>query len=499
MSWAGILPMAHEADRVFQAALQDQRTTQTDLLRRILAENCETEFGRAHQFATIGSIDDYRRAVPLMPADSFVPWVDRIAAGQPNILTHAPVVAFERTSGTMAGGRLVPYTAASLAAFRHAVLPWLADLARRRPGITRGRLYASISPATRPAMQTASGIPIGLDSDAAYLGEDLVAPFLALLAVSPLIGRMEDMDAWRIATLAQLIEADDLSFVSIWSPTFLVELVGAIPANSDAIAARLSPEARRRLADATRTGQLETARLWPMLDCISCWTDGASARFARILAAQFPGVAIDPKGLLATEAAMTVPHGDGEGALTAVMSSVVEYIDPSGEAHLCDTLESGVRYRVAVTTPGGLYRYAIGDVVTCTSVERGIARLRFEGRDGVTSDLVGEKLDDAFVSSVLDGIDLSCALVPDESPARYRLWIDASLDDAALGSIAARVDTALRANPHYDYARNLKQLDAVVACSRPGFMLDVTRRKVAAGARLGDVKPVGLLLRGDVQ
>jgi hypothetical protein len=499
MSWAGILPIAERIDRMFKAALRDQRATQTDLLRGILAENRETEFGRANQFATIDSIDDYRRAVPLMSADSFVPWIERIAAGQPGILTRAPVMAFERTSGTAAGGRLIPYTAASLVAFRHAVLPWLADLARRRPGITRGRLYASISPATRPTMRTASGIPIGLDSDAAYLGEDLVAPFLDLLAVSPLVGRLEDVDAWRIATLAQLVEAVDLSFVSAWSPTFLVELVQAIPANHDAIASQIGPEARRRLAEATRTGELETARLWPMLDCISCWTDGASARFARILATQFPGVAIDPKGLLATEAAMTLPYGGGVGAVTALMSNVVEYIDPSGEAHLCDTLEPGVTYRVAVTTPGGLYRYAIGDVVTCTSVEQGIARLRFEGRDGVTSDLVGEKLDDAFVSSVLDGIDLSCALVPDESPPRYVLCIDAGLDDAALCSIAARVDAALRANPHYDYARNLRQLGAVVACSRPGFMLDVTRWKMAAGARLGDVKPVGLLLRGEVQ
>jgi len=136
--------------------------------------------------------------------------------------------------------------------------------------------------------------------------------------------------------------------------------------------------------------------------------------------------------------------------------------------------------------------------VICTRVERGIARLRFEGRDGVTSDLVGEKLDDAFVSSVLDGVAPGCALVPEDSPARYALWIDARLDDAVLRSIAARVDTSLRANPHYDYARTLGQLGAVVAYSRPGFMLDVTRRKMAAGARLGDVKPVALLLRGDV-
>jgi len=38
MSWAGILPVAERMDRRFKAALRDQRATQTDLLRSILAE-----------------------------------------------------------------------------------------------------------------------------------------------------------------------------------------------------------------------------------------------------------------------------------------------------------------------------------------------------------------------------------------------------------------------------------------------------------------------------
>ena len=496
MSWRAILAAAEPVARSFEAALRNPRQEQERLLRALIAENSLTEFGRRHGFADIASIHDYRRAVPVMSASDYEPWIARIAAGEPHVLTQAPVVAFERTSGTAAGGRLVPYTGASLIAFRNAVLPWLADLARRRPGITHGRIYVSISPATRPASQVASGIPIGLDSDAAYLGADLVAPFLDLLAVSPSLGRMTDMAAWRTATLAELVAADDISFISVWSPTFLVELLNALPANIDAIAARLMPEARRRLREATLGGRIDTARLWPRLDCISCWTDGASAGFARTLSDHFPGVAIDPKGLLATEAAMTLPYGGGD-PVTALTSNVVEYIDAAGNAHLCDTLEPGSSYRIVLTTPGGFYRYAIGDVVTCTGIAQGVARLRFDGRAGVTSDLVGEKLDDAFVSSVLGRLGRNSALLPDVAASRYILWVDGQPDETVLNAIAQQVDAGLRANPHYDYARNLQQLAPVVACARPGFMLDFARRKVAMGTRLGDVKPVGLLLMDD--
>mgnify|MGYP000973600381 CR=1 FL=1 len=60
-------------------------------------------------------------------------------------------------------------------------------------------------------------------------------------------------------------------------------------------------------------------------------------------------------------------------------------------------LSSGSDYRLIVTTQGGLYRYDTGDRVCIRSMENGIPRLEFVGRDSLTSDLCGEKLTEAFV------------------------------------------------------------------------------------------------------
>jgi hypothetical protein len=337
------------------------------------------------------------------------------------------------------------------------------------------------------------GIPIGLQSDAAYLGAELADDFMGLLAVPPELGRIADVSQWRLETLAALVARRDLAFVSVWSPTFFLDLVDAIEPMADAVAARTTAEGRERLRRALRGG-IDTAALWPELACLSCWTDGASSPFARRLAALFPRSLIDPKGLLATEAPITIGLDDGAGAVPALASSFVEFVDEAGTPRLCDEVEPGGRYRVIITTWGGLYRYDIGDLVRCVGREGEVPRLRFEGRAGVTSDLVGEKLDDGFVAAALRVVGQPAMLVPRREPhPHYELWLETADEPARM---AEAVDRALEANPQYAYARRIGQLGAVRGRHAPDFLQKFIADRVAAGARLGDTKAVALLVGG---
>jgi hypothetical protein len=58
-------------------------------------------------------------------------------------------------------------------------------------------------------------------------------------------------------------------------------------------------------------------------------------------------------------------------------------------------------YRVLVTTGGGLYRYDLGDVVEVVGFLRECPLLKFRGRHGSGSDLVGEKLNERHVRECL--------------------------------------------------------------------------------------------------
>jgi hypothetical protein len=360
-----------------------------------------------------------------------------------------------------------------------------------------GQVYASISPATRREKCTASGIPVGLVSDAAYLGEDLVPPFLSLLAVSPSLGGIPDVEAWRLETLVQLVANPRLSLMSLWSPTFLTGLLPLIAPLSEQIAARVQPDARQRLDAALAGGGFDLSKIWPMLDTISCWTDGVSAHFIPALQDMAPGVFIDAKGLLATEAAITTRLGDAPGSVPALLSCVTEYVGEDGVPRLCDALCEGDVYEVVITTHGGLYRYPMGDRVRCVSMADGCPRLVFEGRAGINSDMVGEKLDDAFVTGALSTVPRPCALVPMRMPSpHYALWVagKGEGDLPMLEAWAAHVETALCTNPQYAYARKLGQLGALKASLNPDLLDQVMKKGLASGARLGDTKAVGLLV-----
>ena len=104
-----------------------------------------------------------------------------------------------------------------------------------------------------------------------------------------------------------------------------------------------------------------------------------------------------------------------------------------------------------------MYRYDLGDVLECESQGDTGPTLRFIGRAGVVSDLVGEKLSDSFVARVLAKLPSGAALVPSAQPRpHYELWVDAPAP--ADHDLAAHVDSLLHDNPQYAYARQLGQL-----------------------------------------
>ena len=503
--------------RRLRRALADPETTQGALLRALVERNAETRFGLTHGFAAIRSLEDFRERVPIQPPDALAEWVAAIRAGEPAVLTRDPVTRLVPTSGTTGPARLIPWTRGLQHQFGRAIGAWTHDLLAEDPALMGGPAYWSISPAGPQAQAAlASAVPIGVDQDSTYLGRWLAPLVDATLAVPGEVRRLQALDAFRYATLLFLLHARELRLISVWHPAFLALLLDALPLHRERLLADLAagtftppgevpPEAARALgarlvAQPARARALEAqdfldaTRLWPALRLVSCWQDARAADPARALAARLPGVRLQAKGLLATEAVVSLPFA-GRHPL-AVTAHLFEFLDDAGRAHWAHEVKPGECYRLLVTTAGGLYRYDLGDRVEVTGRLGGTPTLRFLGRAGGVSDLCGEKLTDAVVQDALDallaGLEVRFAMLAPERERDgrpgYVLFLEADRTPARL---AERLEARLAENPHYAQARWLGQLAPVaiepVRDAQRGYLQAEVHR-----GRLGDIKPAAL-------
>lgn len=508
--WVTLAQHVAGAHARFEMQARDARATQQALLQDILTRHAGSAFGQHHGFARMASLRDFQQGVAPAGYATFAPEIEAMARGEVRRLVDEPVVAFERTGGSSGGAKLIPLTASGLALLRAGLFAWLDDLLQRHPSVMQGTSYWSISPATRAPERTVGGVAIGLPSDAAYLGD--AGPYLAsVLSVPPTVGALTEVAAWRRATLAHLLADERLALVSVWSPTFWLELCRHALLLKDELLVQEGRALEAILAHKLRPGRATCVHaalsasppdwraVWPYLALISCWTHASSAPWAQALAAQFPRAALQGKGLLATEGMVSLPLGDDDGdPVAAIGTSVLEFQGDAGRAHACDEVVVGGEYQVLLTTSAGLYRYALGDRVRVTGFWHGAPRLHLLGRGDASSDLCGEKLTEAFVlnalrdARLLDGAH-PLRLVPRTRPApHYALRLGWVCNAAQAADWAARADAALRANPQYAHARELGQLGPVVPQCAPDLREQLQILSISQGQRLGDAKPAVL-------
>jgi hypothetical protein len=451
----------------YRAARRNPRQVQERILCRFLRKNAETEYGRRYQYAKLRSVQQFQETVPIVGYDDVAEWIDRILHGQPQVLTTERVLFVEKTSGSASAVKYIPYTASLLAEFRAAIGAWMFDLFTGRPRLLGGEQYWSISPLARDERRTPGGLRVGIDDDTQYLGPLSRLALRQVLAVPGAAALAADIDECRRLTLRALTRCRNLRFISVWNPSFLSLLVDRLPAG---------------------TRPLDC---WPRLQLISCWTGSVSARFVPELRDRFPGVEIQGKGLLATEGVVSFPELGRPAPSPAVTSHFFEFIDAGGTARLVDELEVGHRYRVLITTGGGLARYALGDVIEVVAP----GAIEFVDRADNVSDVCGEKLSEAFVRLILEEAAAHFAmegfimLAPEwGEPPHYLLFV-ASADGAA---IAGFVEERLRASVHYQYCRRLGQLGPVEGVPVTEGSERYLHGCLALGQRAGNVKPAYL-------
>lgn len=134
--------------------------TQKKVFEHLLKKAGETVFGRDHEFEKINTFSDFQKAVPVRDYEQLRPYIDRVVAGEENILWPGRPLYFAKTSGTTSGSKFIPITKESMPTHiegaRNAILNYIAETGRT--GFVDGKM---IFLQGSPVMGETNGIQTG--------------------------------------------------------------------------------------------------------------------------------------------------------------------------------------------------------------------------------------------------------------------------------------------------------------------------------------------------
>ena len=390
----------------FVGGLGTAARTQDEVLARLIERGRGTAFGREHGFERIDSPADFQRRVPLRRYEDLRPYVDRIVAGERDVLFPGDVFRFISSSGSTAGrAKVLPLPRAYFAeAFNPFYLAFLEGTTRAHPGLAASR-DSTINFKWDPLRDTSvlsSGVPhVGLSqvnlanefgSEAllepgtqgpwATVPADIAADldrlyFRLRMAAGHDIRQFIGINPAILAAIPHLLEANaERLFADISAGTFAGRPVAAA---DPALALQL---AARRAA----RGRLLPADVWPRVERLICWDEGIAGIYLQQLVADYGSdVVVVPAPLAASEAPLALhllPHG--LRGVMAYNAAFFEFLDvQAGETQAplrLDALREGASYAVVVTQAGGFCRYVLGDLLEVTGHAGEVPTVAYAGR-----------------------------------------------------------------------------------------------------------------------
>lgn len=124
-------PFARYVVQKRQQWLRRPVETQLNWLTKLVSQAQSTSFGKDHRFEDIKTYDDFKNAVPVRDYEDLRPYLERMVAGEANVLWKGKPLYLAKTSGTTSGVKYIPITNESVGyhfgSARDAVMSYIAE------------------------------------------------------------------------------------------------------------------------------------------------------------------------------------------------------------------------------------------------------------------------------------------------------------------------------------------------------------------------------------
>jgi hypothetical protein len=478
----------------FERAARHPARAQEALLRRIVESNRDAEFSRKHGLGEVKTRAELRARMPITTYEDMRPWIERQMRGERAVLTTEDPVFFAASTGTTGTPKRIPMTPTYRADFQRTLHVSMTHVLRRFPAAFTGNIAYSVGMAridTAPC-----GTPIGFTSG--YNQSTLPPAVRKLFAWPHELAQVKD-GATRTYLAAWLTALARVTLFTGVFPLPLLALYRAMEELAEPLArdlragalrddlvltaderafyarfARVDRKTADRIEAMTREGggKMPLAAVLPDLRLVYCWTTGSASAFVPDLKRKLgDAIALRDAIYASNEGWGNVTFGeDAPGGPVALTSHVFEYIEEGAWERGdrvgvgAEDLEVGKRYRLLVTTSGGLCRYDTGDLLDCTRRYHATPCVHFSRRAGAAFNIVGEKLVEnhvvAAVGAALAALGQRAAsfvALPRYQPGPHwaiAIELEGATDATSVAALRARIEQELGAvNEDYAYYR----------------------------------------------
>ena len=504
------------------------------LLMKIIETNRNTEFGKAHNFDKIKSIEDFKNNVPIANYEDYAPMLERMKNGEKNLLTASEILGYSRTSGSSGVPKYIPATKESLKAYVN--YTWTRALALGAEELERqGKKYKPgrgvfLSPATNDRLPNGM-----LCSNIAEIGAQQYGTFYPYILALPTKDLFDMHDGDYTYNIYRFALADE-NVTFIFSVFFSInvsqfaylkenwrtivddiekgtidEKIDMKPELRQKLSALVSPMPERAayLRRQFEQGFDETffKRIWPNLTVI-CSVGNASFKPAADYMRSFAkGVPFDfsiygaSEGLVA--ACTELENTDMQ---LLVDSCFYEFIpadeanDPNPRTLTLDRVKPGEKYEILITTQAGLYRYHLKDVIEVKSLRGKCPMISFVYRKGQLFNVAGEKFSEEDARCTIEKLEEAHNISVDHwlfyqdtgvMPNRYSLVVESDADidwEACIDEIEGYMGFY---NKRYSSQRDKAFIGRmIIQHQKPGTHDAWAAHCVEKGASAAQVKPV---------
>ena len=458
-------------------------------------ENANTEFGRNHAFSKVADSTMYRQSTPVQTYEDLRPLIERQELTGEPCLTMEPPIYYHRTSGTVGAPKNIPVTASGLKRMKRdqklGAYVWSRD-----SGVLRGKGFAISGQAVEGRME--GGTPFGSASGLLYQSQSRLVRSRYVLP--PEIADIEDYESRYLAMVIYGLAEPTVTGIATANPSTFLRLLSVADKHSDIVleaiatgrmpdadslpaAARhglkANPSRAAYLADCLRAaGRFTFVDIWPGLKGVVTWTGGSCGTALSGLSGLLPAdIPIIELGYLASEFRGTLNiDARNNVCLPTFFETYFEFAERDAweaggsEFMGLHELEQGGEYYVFITTPDGLYRYDMNDIVRVSGMVHQTPTLDFVQKGKGTTSITGEKLTESQALDAVPAVLLRrnvhqqfFIVIADEDAAGYTLFVEADGHGACSrgsgAAIADEIDSRLcELNVEYEAKRKSGRL-----------------------------------------